>query len=213
MMNFFPKENAEEKRRLRIKNTTKSVQDFEEDYFDNKEFEYSYGGLLYDGRFLPNVRKLASYYRLTGHRNTSVLDYGCAKGFILTEFKKCGVGRVLGYDISKYALENAHVLVKEDLILLEPGVDIMHDENEFSLTMCKEVLPYLDEEEIFNLIKNLNLWGNSTYIYTYAVDDKSMVEPLQNAEQVLKTIKPSDWWHQMFKDAEYTGDYFIEKVF
>jgi 2-polyprenyl-3-methyl-5-hydroxy-6-metoxy-1,4-benzoquinol methylase len=221
-MNFFPKENAKAKRLERLARTTKSCTDFEYDYFDNNsgEYGYAYGGYHDDGRFNSSVRKLMTFFRIRMgqiQRNKGikqhVMDYGCAKGYLLAEFRREGIDHITGYDVSKYAIDNAHPLVKDDLKLIVPGEEISHSNGEFSFVICKEVLPYVPEDKIVPLIMDLDRWSRGCYIYTYAVDDESMVDKLYQAESLLKTIKPSEWWRNAFKEAEYSGEYYIESIF
>ncbi|MBI3316261.1 MAG: hypothetical protein HYZ87_04735, partial [Candidatus Omnitrophica bacterium] len=84
---------------------------FGKEYFDGDRL-YGYGGYNYHPRFWTDtVRRFCDHYRLT--EDASVLDVGCAKGFMLYDFKKLIPGlNITGLDISPYAYEHALVEMK-----------------------------------------------------------------------------------------------------
>ena len=50
------------------------------------------------------------------NRNSKILDVGCAKGFMLNDFKKAIPGiTVAGVDVSRYAINHSHSKVKKHL--------------------------------------------------------------------------------------------------
>lgn len=53
-----------------------------EEYFDGPR-EYGYGGYKYDGRWLPVARDIVAHFGLK--RGDSVLDIGCAKGYLVED--------------------------------------------------------------------------------------------------------------------------------
>jgi SAM-dependent methyltransferase len=109
------------------------------DYWDGDR-KYGYGGMHYDGRWLPVAEEMAAHYGLkAGDR---ILDIGCGKGFLLYEFTQVVPGiEVAGLDISAYGIENA----KEEICLsLKPG-------------NCTE-LPF--ENEAFDFVYSINTFHN-----------------------------------------------------
>ena len=73
-------------------------------FFDG-ERRHGYGGFHYHPRFWePVVPTFQSAYGLDAH--STVLDIGCAKGFMLYDFQRLIPGITLhGIDISEYAIE------------------------------------------------------------------------------------------------------------
>ncbi len=85
------------------------------DYWDG-ERQYGYGGYRYDGRWEEVAKKMIAHYKLDN--NSSILDIGCGKGYLLSEFKKLLPGcKTAGLDISEYAIANAKEEIKDDLVL------------------------------------------------------------------------------------------------
>ena len=85
------------------------------EYWDG-ERQYGFGGYRYDGRWEEVARKMIEHYGLTSE--SSILDIGCGKGFLLSEFKKLLPGcKTAGLDISEYAVVNAKGEVKDDIVI------------------------------------------------------------------------------------------------
>jgi len=49
-------------------------------------------------------QELIEYFNI--HKFSKILDYGCAVGMLLNGFKKNGLNKLYGYDISKWAINN-----------------------------------------------------------------------------------------------------------
>src|SRR5712691_3750454 len=54
------------------------------EYFDGERGQ-GYGGYRYDGRWVPIAERMRDFYGLTARH--SILDVGCAKGFLLHDFR------------------------------------------------------------------------------------------------------------------------------
>jgi 2-polyprenyl-3-methyl-5-hydroxy-6-metoxy-1,4-benzoquinol methylase len=66
-----------------------------------------YGGFSYNSRFWESVVPSFQKHGSLG-TNNSILDIGCAKGFMICDMQRLIPGlKVFGIDISKYAIENA----------------------------------------------------------------------------------------------------------
>ena len=112
------------KNRKKIKDTRKKVssrikkelQKFGKEYFDGKR-EYGYGGYYYNPKFFKKiVKKIIKHYKI--QNGDKILDIGCAKGFMMYEFKKLlPKSKIYGVDISKYCKLNAIKSVKKTLEL------------------------------------------------------------------------------------------------
>ena len=79
---------------------------FDKEFFDG-ERRHGYGGYNYNPKFWTNVVKtFQNYWNLDS--NSSILDIGCGKGFMLYDLKKLIKSNFLkGIDISQYAIDNS----------------------------------------------------------------------------------------------------------
>ena len=90
------------------------AKEYEFDYWDGDR-RYGYGGYKYmAGRWKPVAELLIKNYNL--NNDSSVLDVGCGKAFLLYEMKLLLPDlKISGFDISKYGLEETKVEIKKDL--------------------------------------------------------------------------------------------------
>ena len=79
---------------------------FGKDFFDGDR-RHGYGGFNYFSRFWqPVIPTFKEYWGLSSQ--SSVLDVGCAKGFMLHDLAELIPGiEVKGVDVSEYAIQNA----------------------------------------------------------------------------------------------------------
>jgi len=90
---------------FRTQENKKIAKLYGKDFFDGDRAN-GYGGYYYDGRWKKVVEALKKLYGI--NENSSVLDIGCAKGFLLFDLQEMIPGiRVAGLDISEYVLNKA----------------------------------------------------------------------------------------------------------
>ena len=80
------KRNLDSRKKNKNQETIEIARKFGKDFFDGDK-KYGYGGHFYDEKYWSGVvDDFIDYYKLDNH--SSILDVGCAKGFMLFEFKK-----------------------------------------------------------------------------------------------------------------------------
>ncbi len=125
----------------------KIARKFDFDYWDGNR-RYGYGGYRYIDGYWSNVaKKIIKFYKLKN--NSSILDIGCGKGFLLFEIKKILPGiSIKGIDISRYSIKNAKKEIKSDLKVYD--IRRYKFEKKFDLIISINCLHNL---EIFELTK------------------------------------------------------------
>ena len=107
MMRLYPKGKSRIGTRPDISDDDRRIsKQFGFEYFDGDR-RYGYGGFNYHPRFWTDtVRLFRDHYQLAA--NASILDVGCAKGFMLNDFRILMPEATLaGVDVSAYAVEHA----------------------------------------------------------------------------------------------------------
>ena len=104
---------------------------FGKEFFDGSR-NHGYGGFYYNARFWKNVvPAFQQHWNLIN--GDSVLDIGCAKGFMIYDMQLLIQGlQVSGIDISEYAIDNAKEEVKNfckvanatDLPFADKSIDV-----------------------------------------------------------------------------------------
>jgi ubiquinone/menaquinone biosynthesis C-methylase UbiE len=176
------------------------------DYWDGDR-RHGYGGYTYDGRWKPIAQRLIDLYALTD--SSSVLDLGCGKAHLLYELKTLLPGlRVVGLDISSYALETApreiqSCLVQGDL----RNTPLAFANREFDLVLAINSLHNLHIRELFAAVREVERIGRDKFI---AVESYRTAQELTNLQCWALTCaafyNEADWqW--IFEVNGYRGDH------
>lgn len=186
-------------------------EDYGYDYFDNTEYGVGYGGYVYDGRYRSAVERLVKHFGL--RPGASVLEVGCAKGFILYEFHALGF-HVTGVDASAYAIAHAKEEVRHRLIL-GTGSRLPFADGSFDLVLAKEVIPHLEEEEALNLIAECMRVSNGrgAFLEIQCAEGEQSAELMKAWDVTHKTIKPKAWWAQQLARLGYSGAFHCKVLF
>ena len=127
------------------------AKEYEFDYWDGDR-RFGYGGYKYlAGRWKPVAEAFIDKYGLTN--NSSVLDVGCGKGYLLYEIKLLLPGlRVAGLDISEHGLAGAQKEIKDSLFMHRAQDTYPFEDNEFDLVIS---LGCFHNLQVFDLEKAL----------------------------------------------------------
>ena len=120
------------------------------EYFDGPR-EYGYGGYNYDGRWKPVAKDIMKHYNLS--KKSKVLDIGCAKGFLVKDLVDLGID-AYGLDISKYAIENAQLDIK-DRLTVGSAEKLPFKDNEFDFVISINAIHNLNRNLCKKAIKEM----------------------------------------------------------
>jgi len=160
----------------------------------------------------PMAHNLALGNKLTKY--SKILDFGCAKGFLLKAFHLLGYKNVYGVDISPYAIEFADPLIKSNIALIKPGTNISDVFNiNFDLVIFKDVLEHIPANNIPSLMKSAAICSKELFIAVpLGVDNFSdqFVIPAMHNDITHITIKNKLYWESVIEDngwsIEYSGN-------
>ncbi|PCJ19728.1 MAG: hypothetical protein COB04_05315 [Gammaproteobacteria bacterium] len=181
------------------------------EYYDNPDSGCGYGGYSYDGRYAETAQQIINHYQLKP--GDSVLEVGCAKGFLLVEFHKLGMN-VCGVEISDYAIKNAHPLIRHCLVRAS-AADLPLQSNCFDLVMSKEVLPHLTEADIERSFAEFKRIAQDSHVFLEiqcAATDTAKALCFK-WDPTHQTIQTPQWWRRKLVDALYQGDFHLKEIF
>lgn len=175
------------------------------EFFDGPRNQ-GYGGYKYDGRWKTVAERIIHHYQLP--ETAAILDVGCAKGFLLHEFRlllpKCTVA---GVDISQYALDNSMSSVKP--FLRHASADLLpYADKSFDLVLsinsihnlpierCRKALSEIQRVSRKNAFVTVDAWHNDA-------EHKKLLMWILTAETYMHV----DDWKKLFSEIGYTGDY------
>lgn len=180
---------------------------FDKDYFDG-ERKYGYGGFTYQPRWWqPVVPDFQKQYNLTA--DSKVLDVGCAKGFMLHDFRELIPGiTVAGLDISEYAIEHAMEDVKP-FLLVGNATTLPYPDHSFDLVISINTIHNLPLEKCKQALREIvRVTKKDAFITVDAYHTEEEKKRMDMWNLTALTYMSVPEWEQLFKEVGYTGDYF-----
>jgi len=201
------------KRNLDARSQEKTAEDryvarqFGREFFDGDR-RVGYGGFTYDPRFWqPVVPTFQKHYGLTGE--SSLLDVGCAKGFMLKDFAEAIPGMtVAGIDVSDYAIANA-VEGMEHFVQVADARDLPFEDDSFDLVVSVNTIHNLERVEVVDSLREIQRVSRRwSFVVVDAYRDATEKDRIDAWNLTALTVLSTDDWVDLFREAGYTGDYF-----
>ena len=182
------------------------AKEYEADYWDGDR-RYGYGGYKFmQGRWEPVAKAIIKNYELTN--NSSVLDVGCGKGFLLYEMQLLLPGlKVEGFDISKHGLENAKKEIKDTLFIHQAQDPYPYQDNEFDLVISLGCIHNLRIFELETALKEIERVGRQGYIMMESYRNEQELFNVQCWALTCESFFDHEEWPWIYNRFGYTGDY------
>lgn len=201
------KRNVEERGATKTEADRAIARKFGKEFFDGERGQ-GYGGFNYNARFWePAVPTYQKHFGLKA--GDSLLDVGCAKGFMMHDFARLIPGlKVKGIDVSEYAIQNAiedmkpHVQVADarKLPFADKSFDVVISINSIHNLEIQDLIIALKE------IQRVQRRGAFITVDAYRTEEEK--ERMYAWNLTAKTILSVEDWQALFKEVGYTGDYY-----
>jgi ubiquinone/menaquinone biosynthesis C-methylase UbiE len=169
---------------------------------------HGYGGFHYMPRFWqPVIPTFQDYWGLNA--DSSVLDVGCAKGFMLHDFAEMIPGiSVKGIDISTYAIENAIDDMRPN-VQVACATQLPFPDNSFDVVISITTVHNLDRVDLIQSLKEIErVSRRGSFITVDAYRNEAEKVRMNAWNLTAQTVLHVDEWCDLFKEAGYTGDYY-----
>lgn len=209
LLKNYPSSNRDLSKRAKEKTPEdrEIARQFGSQFFDG-ERKYGYGGFYYNEKFWQNViPDFIEFYNLNDQ--SQILDVGCAKGFMLYDFKRfLPNANLMGIDVSSYAISNAKEEIKQSVSVGNAN-NLMFKDNTFDLVLSINTVHNLELKECVKALKEIQRVskGNS-FLTVDAFRNDEEKEKMFNWNLTAKTILSVDDWKSLFQDVGYEGDYY-----
>ena len=182
------------------------AKEYEADYWDGDR-RYGYGGYKFmPDRWKPVAEALIKNYDL--NNDSSVLDVGCGKGFLLYEMKLLLPGlKVAGFDISKHGLENAKEEIKDALFIHRAQDPYPYQDNEFDLVISLGCIHNLRVFELEMTLQEIERVGRQGYIMMESYRNEQELFNVQCWALTCESFFDHEEWPWIYNHFGYTGDY------
>lgn len=180
---------------------------YDREYFDGDRM-HGYGGYTYHPRFWQEtVQRFRDHYGLA--ENARVLDVGCAKGFMLHDFKQLMPRlEIAGLDISPYAIDNAVDDVKP-FLRMGNARELPYPDRSVDLVISINTVHNLKRDECIQALREIQRVSRAhAFITVDAWRNERERENLQKWVLTALTCMHDDDWRKLFAEADYNGDYY-----
>jgi len=201
------KRNLDERAASKTEADRAIARQFGKDFFDGDR-RHGYGGFNYLPRFWqPVIPTFQSHFRLD--RDSSLLDVGCAKGFMMHDLAALIPGiTVKGIDISQYAIDNAIEDMKPH-VQVANAINLPFRDKSFDIVISINTIHNLERHELATALREIQRVAiRGAFITVDAYRDDAEHERMLAWNLTAKTIMHVDEWVEFFEEVGYTGDYY-----
>jgi len=175
--------------------------------FDEKYFEdgVRHRVSAYENyRWMPErtIREASSI--INNIKFDTVLDYGCAKGFMVYALRLLGK-EAYGADVSEYAVENCHPKVKDYLQVIETTEQLSGG---WDLIIAKDVLEHIPKDLIPSVLSELRRRCKTLFVAVPLGDGKRYRIREYEMDVTHVVREPEEWWLTAIVNAGFKIKYF-----
>jgi ubiquinone/menaquinone biosynthesis C-methylase UbiE len=206
---YYPAINRKNISSLRVKVSNKlrkKLQKFPKEYFDGKR-AHGYGGYYYNPKFFRKIVKaMIRHYQL--NNKSKILDIGCAKGFMMYEFKKAlPACKVRGIDISSYCKIHAVKKIKR-YIKIGSCEKLPYPDKYFDFVVSISTIHNVTKNGIKKSLKEiLRVAKKNAFIRIKAYKNLKEKKKINDWNIVAKSNLSQIEWLKIFKKTNYKYDY------
>jgi SAM-dependent methyltransferase len=185
-----------------------SAEMYDEDYFERGVQTGKSGYQNYS--WLPELTiKMAHHLvqTLPIRHGERVLDFGCAKGFLVKALRLLDVD-AYGVDISPYAIDHVDPAVRGLCTLVSGPSDPLIISRDYDWMVSKDVFEHLSETQLRELLQRSR--ERIKHIFAaipLGLDDGSgYIVPEYDRDTTHVTKQPLDWWMDLFQSTGWNVD-------
>ena len=209
LMENYPrtKRNLDERLQEKTEQDRLVARRFGREFFDGDR-RNGYGGFTYHPRFWqPVVPTFQDFYGLTAEH--SLLDVGCAKGFMLKDFAEVIPGlEVAGIDISEYAISNA-VEGTEAVVQVADARELPFEDDSCDLVVSINTLHNFKRDGVIQSLREVQRVSRKwSFVVLDAYRDEEERRRIEAWNLTALTVLSTDEWKGLFAEAGYDGDFF-----
>lgn len=160
---------------------------FDLSYFDGGPSSKAYQGYTDTWIWAPIAEIFLHLTRSKG----PILDWGCAKGYLVQRFAERGLDAV-GVDVSTYAISKATEWVRKHRLWVLDGPRTGFSSDSFESIMTFETLEHVHEEDIPETLAEFTRLATKWVYGSIFLDHQTSSDPTHC------TVKPRAWWDEQF---------------
>jgi cyclopropane fatty-acyl-phospholipid synthase-like methyltransferase len=184
-------------------NTLNNQQEYDGDYFERGVQKGISGYQNY--RWMPELTLRMAHYMVTElgmTRNDTVIDFGCAKGFLVKALCILDID-AFGCDVSKYALSEADSAIKDKVWHISGVDDPKMFRDNYSWCIAKDVFEHIPEGQLRFLVERIAHHAEKMFVAVPLADADDAITYIipEYDKDVTHVIRKSfDWWSKLFSE-------------
>ena len=131
-----------------------------------------------------------------------VLDFGCAKGFLVRAFRQLGV-KAFGCDVSAYAIEHADPIAAPWLRHMPYPTELPFAQR-FAWTIAKDVLEHIPSPYLETALRNLRHSSDGFFAVVPLGDGERFIVDAYEKDVTHVNRQPVEWWQRQLELAGWT---------
>lgn len=140
-------------------------------------------------------------------RRETVLDFGCAKGFLVKAFRWLG-RQSFGVDVSEYALANVDPEVS---FCCKPHLGYSVFPSQFDCIIAKDVFEHIPEDDLAKILQE-KLPGRSLFVVLPLGDEGHFRAPSNDDDITHINCMPEEWWSIFFHRCGWDVKQFTHRI-
>jgi SAM-dependent methyltransferase len=135
--------------------------------------------------------------------NDVILDFGCAKGYIVKGFRLLHKD-AFGVDISEYAISSAPKEIKPYIFKIDSEKDIpLQNNKKYDCTIAKDVLEHVSYENLKTTLSQLRKCSKKMFVIVPLGENGKYIIPAYELDITHHIRESIDWWSDQFKNAGF----------
>ena len=157
---------------------------------------------------IPMAMTIIDYLEIK--RNEMVLDFGCAKGYLVKALRLL-YRKAYGIDISYYAISHIDEEIKQFCYLGTLNGKKILPVKEFSICIAKDVFEHINKTDLIEILKNIP--SERLFAVIPLGDQEGRFISLKNQLDPTHIIcEPVDWWLNFFAIQKWEVEKFTYKI-
>jgi SAM-dependent methyltransferase len=189
---------------MQIKDNQSYYKRYDEEYYERGVYTGISGYMNYG--WMPELTLRMAHFLITNLNITThhkVLDFGCAKGFLVKALRLMDVD-AFGADVSDYAISRSDSAVSKYCFHITDCSDEKLYVNKYDFMISKDVFEHVPESELRKLLKmSINNYEKIFAVIPLASNDESGKYIIPDYDRDITHIiaKSKDWWTNLFNEC------------